>query len=204
MASIAARYGFSDWQTIYDAPENAELKKKRKDPSVLCPGDAVVVPDAASKSVSCATGATHNFVVQRSKVIARLAVNVSDPFHYELIVAGRSYTGKTDGSAPLEHPIPPDVRKGELLLWPDEEGNAEARQGLLRIPIRFGRLDPLEEVSGIQGVLANLGFYFGAVDGILGDETKAAIVAFQEFVGMDPSGEIDDGLRDKLRGQHDR
>ena len=34
---IAARFGFA-WKTLYEHPANAELRKKRPDPNVICPG----------------------------------------------------------------------------------------------------------------------------------------------------------------------
>ena len=40
----------------------------------------------------------------------------------------------------------------------------------------------------VQGDLAFLGFYEGPIDGIAGDETQAAISAFQEDAGIDVDG----------------
>ncbi len=37
-AKIAKKYGFSDWRTIYNHADNAELKQKRPDPNILHPG----------------------------------------------------------------------------------------------------------------------------------------------------------------------
>jgi peptidoglycan hydrolase-like protein with peptidoglycan-binding domain len=41
----------------------------------------------------------------------------------------------------------------------------------------------------VQGDLTFLGFYTGPIDGIAGDETQAAITAFQEDVGIDADGQ---------------
>lgn len=203
LLSLAARYGFADWQAIFDHPDNGELKSKRKTPSVLHPGDVVSIPEQDGKSVDVPSGAVHRFKVKLPTALVRIALQVHGSYGYELSVEGQSWTGKTDGSAPIEHPIPSSAERGVLLLWPDKEGNDEVREGLQRIPLLLGHLDPVEEISGIQGVLANLGHYYGPLDGLESGALKAAIAAFQARVGLGVTGEIDDALRDKLRSEHD-
>jgi N-acetylmuramoyl-L-alanine amidase len=41
---IAFRNGFF-WKTVWEHPENSELKSKRKDPNILLPGDTVFIPE---------------------------------------------------------------------------------------------------------------------------------------------------------------
>lgn len=203
MLSLAHRHGLSDHRAIFEHPDNAELKQRRKTPSVLHPGDVVAIPERAEKSVEVPAGAAHTFKVKVPAAMVRIALQLHGSYNYELRVGDGELTGKTDGSAPLELPIPADAQQGELLLWPDVEGNEEAREGLMRIPLLLGHLDPVEEISGVQGVLANLGHYHGPRDGRESDALRAAIGSFQRKVGMDPTGEIDDALRDKLRAEHD-
>jgi N-acetylmuramoyl-L-alanine amidase len=66
----------------------------------------------------------------------------------------------------------------------------------------LGDLDPVQEVSGVQGRLNNLGFPCGPVDGVLGSMTQAALRAFQAHVGIDPSGEVDTQTRERLVAEH--
>src|SRR5262245_42749248 len=61
IASIAARFGYL-WQTIWNAPANAEIKRIRKDPNVLLPGDRVVLPDKLLRHEACDTEKRHRFV----------------------------------------------------------------------------------------------------------------------------------------------
>lgn len=56
--------------------------------------------------------------------------------------------------------------------------------------------DPV--VEQIQGILKNLDFYSGTVDGISGPNTRKAIQAYQQKVGLNASGEIDSVLLDQL------
>ncbi len=44
------------------------------------------------------------------------------------------------------------------------------------------------EVTQIQQKLSSLGFYNGAIDGIYGNQTKSAVIAFQKSVGLTPDG----------------
>lgn len=56
--------------------------------------------------------------------------------------------------------------------------------------------DPV--VQQVQGILKDLNFYDGTVDGLTGPATRRAIQAYQVKVGLPSSGEIDDALLDQL------
>jgi peptidoglycan hydrolase-like protein with peptidoglycan-binding domain len=56
--------------------------------------------------------------------------------------------------------------------------------------------DPV--VEQVQGILKDLDFYSGTVDGISGPNTRKAIQAYQQKVGLNASGEIDALLLDQL------
>lgn len=56
--------------------------------------------------------------------------------------------------------------------------------------------DPV--VEQVQGILKDLDFYAGTVDGISGPNTRKAIQAYQQKVGLDASGDIDALLLDQL------
>jgi hypothetical protein len=53
-------------------------------------------------------------------------------------------------------------------------------------------------VQQVQGILKDLNFYSGTVDGITGPATRKAIQAYQQKVGLNASGEIDSLLLDHL------
>jgi hypothetical protein len=57
LSTIAAAEGFRDFRKLYDAPENAELRKKRPNPNLIRPGDEVVIPDRKPLSVTVTPGA---------------------------------------------------------------------------------------------------------------------------------------------------
>ncbi|CDX55770.1 conserved hypothetical protein [Mesorhizobium plurifarium] len=56
--------------------------------------------------------------------------------------------------------------------------------------------DPV--VQQVQGILKDLNFYDGTVDGLTGPATRKAIQAYQLKVGLPGSGEIDGALLDQL------
>src|SRR5690606_17426642 len=44
LSTIAHRFGLESWKVLWDHPENAPLRERRKSPHVLLPGDVVAVP----------------------------------------------------------------------------------------------------------------------------------------------------------------
>ncbi|TIS52738.1 MAG: peptidoglycan-binding protein [Mesorhizobium sp.] len=57
---------------------------------------------------------------------------------------------------------------------------------------------PDPAVQQVQGILKDLNFYDGTVDGLTGPATRKAIQAYQLKVGLPSSGEIDGALLDQL------
>lgn len=202
LSSIAHRFGFYNWRTIYDDPANARLRELRPDPNVLLPGDVVIIPNMRSRRVRCTTGQQHRFHVARELTLFRVLVEVGEPHRYELVVEGETFAGTTDGKSPIEHPIPAAAQSGELHLWPVASANA-SRPGEVVWRLDLGHIDPHREVSGLQGRLRNLGFYTGGITGDVGPDTVEAVKAFQRAMDLESSGEVDDALCDLVARRHD-
>ncbi len=195
MASIALVHGFL-WETLWNLPENAQLKRTRKDPYVLFPGDQVFIPDLRSREWTCATNARHVF--NKKGTVERVRIVLTDEKDKPL--ANQPYTleidrqivhrGQTAGDGVIEHTIRPNAVEGRLLVG---EGKNQ-----LEYHIGLGRVDPIDEVSGVQGRLFNLGYYNGPVDGKLNTQTTTALLLFQDKYGIPPSGEIDKPTQAKL------
>jgi hypothetical protein len=195
MASIAVEHGFR-WQTLWDLPENAGLKNTRKDPYVLFPGDQVFIPEPRIKQQSSATDKRHRFRLKG--VPERLRIVVTDEHDqpmanlpYVLEIEEKKFEGRTDGSGAIERAIPPNARKGHLLV-----GSGEDQR---EFSIGLGHVDPVEELSGAQGRLLNLGYYDGPVDGNLDGETATALLMFQDKYKLSPTGENDADTQAKLK-----
>jgi N-acetylmuramoyl-L-alanine amidase len=213
--SIAAQNGMT-WQQIWSHPENADLKELRKDPFELLPGDRVFIPEKAIKQESGGTEVRHRFRRKGVPSKFRLQVCVADepvadtPFVAE--VDGETIEGVTDTDGWIEFPIRPDAKSGELRVGEeeaapsaqedeDEDGlglEAGEREQIIVVPLDFGYLDPITEITGVQQRLANIGFLVGE-DGVLDEDTIEAVAEFQSKMELEPTGELDDTTRDKLK-----
>ncbi len=49
-------------------------------------------------------------------------------------------------------------------------------------------------ISNIQRILNKNGYEAGGADGVMGEKTKNAIMAFQKDNGMEPNGVVDEKL----------
>ena len=206
LASIAKDYGFSDWHTIYDHPQNADLKKKRPNPNVLFPGDQLFIPDKQLKGESCLTEKKTRFKLNVPKAWLRLVLKDQDgkalsnePYTFTL--AWLTFKGSTDGSGSLEQKIPIGIDIGRLTLDKID----------LTWDIKIGHLDPVHDqgedetiVAGLQARLNNLGYNCGDIDGVLGPNTTLALKSFQQLVlgRSDPDGLPDKQTRDALLQRH--
>jgi N-acetylmuramoyl-L-alanine amidase len=196
MASIAVEHNFF-WETLWNLPENAALKDSRQDPYVLLPGDQVFIPELRLKQVPCASDQKHVFT--KKGVSERLRIVITD--EHDQPVAGQPYIlevdqklrfeGETRPDGSIEHPIPPNAWKGRLTVG---EGDAQREYF-----VGLGRIDPLNEISGAQGRLLNLGYYDGPVDGRSNAQLTSALLYFQDKYQLTPSGENDDATQAKLK-----
>lgn len=190
--SIAEQYGFF-WETVWNHPGNIELKKKREDPAVLYPGDVVFVPEKRLKEVSEPTNQVHKFRMKNApaKFHIRLLDDDDEPranLKYILEIDGQEFTGATDGSGAINVSIPPGAKNGKLLLVDENE----------EYDLALGHLDPVEEIPGVQARLKGLGYYAGESSPAMNPETEQAIKDFQEANNLEPTGQLDDALRNKL------
>lgn len=182
--SIAAAHGLF-WHTIWDDPENAELRARRASPNALLPGDRVHVRERRSKEVPGATEERHRFrmkgVPSRLVLVLRREGEPRAGLAYTLFVDDApGIAGVTGADGKIDQPIPPDARRGRLVLPEGETLN-----------LLLGHLDPRDEVSGAQGRLHNLGYACGDPDGELGPWTMMALLAFQRHKGLPATGALD-------------
>jgi len=207
LAKIASDHGLASWQTIYNAPGNAELRALRPNPNVLQPGDRVLIPDVAATTFSIGTGAVHTFMLKRPPVGLRILVRDADgqplPLRkYQLEIDGKVRTRRRD-SAPevagfdprnlvaglIHEQLDSPATKGSLKLWLTDENATEPDHAY---DLDIGHLDPVSSASGLQARLNNLGFVCGEVDGQLGGRTEHAVRAFQQHHELEVTGRADD------------
>lgn len=204
LSSIAYKYGFGDYRTIYNHPANATFKTKRPSPNVISPGDIVIIPDKSSKTEPCATSARHLFTVNRPITKFRIVLasdsgEVYSDKRYKLTVEGRVCEGKTDSTGMVEQVIPADARTGELVIFLSDGDGIDG----YTFPLDFGALDPPDQLSGAQARLRNLGYECETLNGVMDSSTQAALEAFQGQNGLNITGALDHETVETLRKLHE-
>jgi N-acetylmuramoyl-L-alanine amidase len=161
---IASDEGFFDPDSIWNAPENADLRKQRPDPNVLVEGDRIFIPDKTPKEVSVASGELHLFELETGKLVLRLRVLDSGgtPVANELCeitLPDAPPVGTTDEKGHVECPvnIAPGAKRpldGGINFF-----NPDLR---LVFHLKVGDLDHEDTPTGQQARLNNLGYFAGS------------------------------------------
>jgi len=197
ISKIAYQHGFADYRTVWNLGDNSELKKKRKNPSVLLPGDKVFLPEWAEKAESGATDKRHIFKLHAPPLMLRIVVrNIDDqPMKNTLCrleVEHEIYSLTTNDAGMIEHAIPKNSEHGKLQVF-DSEGQLAFQYTLL-----IGHLDPIDVESGERARLNNMG-YFAGYSGTDEKQLKWAIEEFQCENAVKPvDGAYDGRTQEKL------
>jgi N-acetylmuramoyl-L-alanine amidase len=197
IAGIAHKYGFRTYQVIWNHARNAELKKKRVNPNVLFPGDVLFIPDKQPKIEQRSTTEMYTFKLKLTPLKLSVVVRGRDgkplpDTDVVLELDGETFNLKTDGDGKIERPISPDTVGGTLKV-PSLQ---------IESPIRIGHLDPVDELSGKAGRLANLGYYRGPFDPVDEAELASAVEEFQCDHGLAIDGDCGPQTQAKLKEIH--
>ncbi|MCY1059476.1 peptidoglycan-binding domain-containing protein [Nannocystis sp. SCPEA4] len=199
MVSIAAATGFF-WETLWDHPDNRELRDARKTPNVLLPGDRVTVPLLRSRREEGETGRVHRF--RRRGVPIKLAVVVrlkdGTPLKrraYRLRIGDVEYSGHSDDSGKIERYVSPLARFGELVVWLRISGLPPTMQRMLVI----GDVDPVETARGMCTRLSALAYDAGPEEGPYGESFREALRSYQRDHGIAVTGVVDDATITSMR-----
>ncbi len=196
MESIAYAHGFF-WKTLWNLPENGELKSKRN-PNILLPGDLVTVPAVRPFSESRPTDAQHKF--KRKGAICKLSLRFLDEkmeprkyLKYRLTIDDDSQWGYLDGGGALNVAISPNASHASIRLetTPDPE----------RYELDLGQLDPLDTPTGVRARLINLGFAC-APDGPWDADVQAALRNYQQVRGLEVNGTLNDDTKNSLKNDY--
>ncbi len=200
VTSLAFAHGMV-WQTVWNHAQNSDLRKLRKRPNILLPGDRVFIPDIRVHQADGATDAKHKFV--RIGVPEKLAIQFLDfegnPHaneNFVLDIDGQLTNGSLDGQGWLHLPVSPNARAGHIDIGPAGE--------LVSCDLHLGHMDPIDTLTGVAARLHNLGYYDGSADvDESSEQFKLALMEFrkQEELPVSSQG-IDDALRDALEKRH--
>jgi hypothetical protein len=191
ISGIARQYGYTDYQTIWNHPDNADLKTQRQNPNVLYPGDSVSIPDKAPKQLPKPTDQRHKFTKQDSPLSLqiKLAKSYLGPIantQCQLSVDTDQYDLTSDGTGLIQHSISKTATKARLVINDTITVKGQKVPWPTQLDIQIGYLDPVDQVSGQIGRLSNLGYYRLPLDQVDQDELESAIEEFQCEAGLKP------------------
>ncbi len=193
MPSLAKRYGFI-WQSLWEHPNNRELAQRRVNPNTLMVGDVVFIPDIETKTIDIDTERRHRF--RRRGIPSKLTLQLMDHgkprmgIEYTIdLDDGTSLRGTTDDQGYVRHPVQPERQWGVVRV--------NGRWGGERYHVQLGHLDPIDEITGVQQRLANLGQRCTPT-GDVDRQTSRALSNFQSRHQLERTGTIDDATRAKL------
>jgi hypothetical protein len=206
LSGIAKKYGFSSYKTIWDHGQNAELKKERQNPNVIFPGDRLFIPDRGEQEVSKSTEVRHRFKLKTEKLKLRLVLEdmYEKPIasaNVELRLENEELKLTTNRQGRIEQEIKPTEERAFLTIKDQQTPINE-----ILIPIKIGHLDPVDEVSGQEARLNNLGYFAGPFEGLSEEENKAmflsAVEEFQCDHGLVVDGKCGPKTQAKLKQVH--
>lgn len=167
LVTIAQRYGFSDWKTIYEAPENESFRELRPNPHCLFPGDELFIPEKGQYRKATDTNVKQKYVIRKQKsflsvrLINRKLEALSDiPYNIafyqeeakEPVLTAEDQ--RTDADGFIQMKIPLKARKAVVRYFPYKE-----QPSLLRhMTLELSELDPVNEESGKRERLRQLGY----------------------------------------------
>jgi len=193
ISSLAEKYGFADHRTIWNHPNNEELKQKRKNPDILMPGDSVFIPDRTIRIEMCPTDQRHKFKTHREPLKLRLVLErfydrpIADR-PCDLFINTTQFHLSSDGNGLLEQKIPRSAENALLVVKDTVSINGDKVPVTFQVPVRIGDLNPLEEPSGQRARLANLGYYRLNGEEIDPLEIRSAVEEFQCENGLTVDG----------------
>jgi putative peptidoglycan binding protein len=215
LAQIAKDHGFHDPATIWNAPENAQLRQDRPDPNVLLPDDEIFIPDKIDKAVAVASGKRTTFQVGAPGTRLRLRVRSPDGLPLvgaicKVVVAQDAEVTGTNDQGVVDRAMPP--------LEPNVPRPIAGRLDILDPPfelhLAIGALNPDTDIEGQQARLNNLGYFAGFDPVVVGDpksdderlaaqQFKWAVEEFQKDVmKIQPTGIMDAATRAALVAEH--
>src|SRR5256885_4806087 len=122
LQSLALQHGFKDGKTIYDGPDNSDLRKKRAAPGEVAPGDTVVIPDRKPRELPVTKRKINRFKAHVPDALVR--VHVCDEAGqalagkpYELSIKDKTIEGKTTSDGAAEESVPFTAQSAKLVVY---------------------------------------------------------------------------------------
>ena len=209
MSGISAEEGFANFHTIFDRPENADVKKQR-DPHVLFPGDQIFIPDREDRKESRDTDAVHTFQTDIKPLFLRcklLDINGTPIAKADCDVTIDSDPAPavtTDGNGIGEERLGRLAKTAQIKahLPPPKSAPTPPPDVTVTFDVHIGSLNPETKCSGQQARLNNMGYFAGftvkdleqllwAAEEFECDQDKAAVKKRPKLAPAPKQGEDD-------------
>lgn len=219
LSTIAAQHGFARWQTLFDHPDNAELKARRQSPNLLLPGDEIAIPDRDVKELECESGKMHRFTMKSPGSKLRIVLRSHDGTphagaRWTIEVDDLEIKGKTGDDGLIEADVPLSATRCLVSAWyaPTSQETTDEDLGLDEPAEGPGATEgesedaddePLPDVhyalllghldphDTVSGVQSRLRNlgFGGDVTGTLDDATRAVILRFRVANSLSTDGD---------------
>ena len=197
LVKLAFVHGFNA-DEVWNDPKNKALRELRKDPMVLAPGDVLHIPAPAKQGLPMSAGTTNRYTAKVPRVDVHIVLHddagaplANEPYVIEGLGGDQEKTTAADGAASFAAPV--HVR--EVMLYLPRRH--------MRMAVRVGDLDPMDESTGVAARLTNLG-YLEAGEEPSAEAVAAAIKELQRAKGLPQTGALDDDTKKALEEAHGR
>jgi len=201
---IAREKGFLNWRTIWDFSGNAALKSLRENPNVLWEGDEVAIPSKSERQAEV-VGGSAEYTVKRQEetwiTVRPLDCELEplDGIRYQARIGDPEINRgiiPPDGFVVLQ--VPPDARRGTLLLFESAEEEGSPLEWRFEIQPEALQNSTRDEAQR----LVNLGLGTDVPkDDQRSDDQRLALLAYREHVG-EPLAD-DDATAAEMVAMHD-
>lgn len=202
IAAIATRFGFENFTQLWEHPNNAELKQRRKSPFLLAVGDELFIPDRVRLEFTRATAASHDFRAHIDRLDLKL----------RLLGFDAKPQAETDIVVEVERPesgAASSARRQELKTDASGRVAVEISKACvvggvtitgLELELQIGALEPIDTDLGLAQRLTNLG-YFVPTDELERAAEARPAAGSTEAEGTDAEGaeQADEEESDDLR-----
>ena len=195
LARVAAFHQRRTFAPLWNAPENAALRRARPNPNILAEGDPVHVPARIQREVDRGTEHRHRFVAELRPLtvtLVRQRLDGTPPpdAPKEVLVEGKPVKFSSPTAGSTEFPVGP------------LDDRCTVRAGSDDIILRVGFLQPVATVAGQRERLNNLGYDAGEKDDPQGLQFRSAVEEFQCDHGMKVDGKCGTQSQAKLASIH--